>query len=134
MAILGIPSTYQPGASYQFAVRLARAQLKRGGFELTARLADGVHAGAQAGSLEPIDDRVNVADTVVGSYGAVRYARHTHAGSLPTNADTVQWSVRWTAPTSGSVVFHVAANAGNDDNSPLGDYIYVAKLNTGRSP
>ena len=115
-------------------MRLARAQLRRGGFELTARLADGVRAGVQAWSLEPVDDRVNVADTVVGSYGAVRYARHTRAGSLPGTADTVQWSVRWTAPTTGSVVFQVAANAGNDDGSPLGDYVYVATLNTGRSP
>jgi hypothetical protein len=35
--------------------------------------------------------------------------------------------MEWTAPgaSAGAVQFNVAANASNNDDSPLGDYIYV---------
>jgi len=38
-----------------------------------------------------------------------------------------RWTVEWTAPSlaTGPVQFNVAANASNNDDSPLGDYIYV---------
>jgi hypothetical protein len=42
-----------------------------------------------------------------------------------------RWTFRWTAPADApgrAVVFHVAANAANDDDSPLGDFIYARAL------
>ncbi len=46
-----------------------------------------------------------------------------------TNA-AAHWRIRWTAPAHprGAVVFHLAANAANDDESPLGDFIYTMTL------
>jgi hypothetical protein len=42
-------------------------------------------------------------------------------------ADTARWTVVWTAPaTGGAVTFNAAANAANEDDSQLGDYIYTA--------
>jgi hypothetical protein len=39
---------------------------------------------------------------------------------------TNSWTVNWTAPSGDAPVqFNVAANAPNDDDSPLGDYIYL---------
>jgi hypothetical protein len=37
------------------------------------------------------------------------------------------WTMEWTAPSTGAgpVQFNVAANASNNDDSPLGDFIYM---------
>jgi hypothetical protein len=41
----------------------------------------------------------------------------------------------WTAPSAdaGPVQFNVAANASNNDDSPLGDYIYTKMVRTSPS-
>ena len=127
LSLAGLPEEYQPGLTYRISVRLARAELGRGGFELAARVADGPAAGRQAGLLESSDERVNVADSSRADRGVVQYARHTQVGSERGELDTLQWAINWTAPAAGTgaVIFHVAANAANDDNSPLGDFIYT---------
>ncbi|HEX9611604.1 MAG TPA: choice-of-anchor V domain-containing protein, partial [Gemmatimonadales bacterium] len=50
---------------------------------------------------------------------------HTLAGTSVAAGGTGRWTFRWTAPDAGAVAFHVAANAANDDDSPLGDFIYT---------
>lgn len=126
----GLPATYQPGRGYVLAFALSKPGLLRSGFELAARWADGPGKGRQAGRLEPADTRTDVTDTVLAAFGRVQYARHTRDGSEPRAPETAGWAVKWTAPTelAGAVVFHVVANAGNGDDSPLDDFIYVASL------
>jgi hypothetical protein len=43
--------------------------------------------------------------------------------------------MEWTAPAAaaGVVQFNVAANASNNDDSPLGDYIYVKTVRSSPS-
>ncbi len=120
----GVPEAYAPGARYRLRVALARPAMQRGGFQLAARFAEGEQAGRQAGTLRPVDDRVEV---VLDDSSAVAYAHHTGAGTLLEAPEAARWTVEWTAPeaASGRVVFHVAANAANDDDSELGDYIYA---------
>lgn len=64
---------------------------------------------------------------VVTSGAGISYASHAAAGTLPTADGRASWVVRWTAPGGGVVVFHVVANAGDDDASPLGDRIHSAE-------
>jgi hypothetical protein len=57
----------------------------------------------------------------------IQYARHLRTGAGLVAADTARWTVVWTAPaTGGAVTFNAAANAANEDDSQLGDYIYTA--------
>jgi hypothetical protein len=98
----------------------------KAGFQLAARFADGPAAGAQAGVLAPADARTIVTwDTLT----QVSYIEHNLAGTALAG-DAGRWKLRWTAPTNarGAVVFNVAGNAANDDDSPLGDFIYTTAL------
>ena len=119
-----VPDNYTPGKEYRIDIVLARADLRRGGFELAVRFREGPEAGRQAGSLSPIDDKV---DVVSGEDASVQYARQNESGSLPESGASLTWSVRWLAPRTahGPVAFNVAANAANDDASELGDWIYM---------
>ncbi|PYO85418.1 MAG: hypothetical protein DMD37_02810 [Gemmatimonadetes bacterium] len=126
VAITGAPDRYTEGRTYELAVTLRRAGMLRGGFQLAARFADGDSLGRPAGSVARIDARTAVVwDTITH----VGYIEHTAVGSGVSNA-TARWTIRWTAPADprGAVVFHVAANAANDDESPLGDFIYTTSL------
>ena len=121
LAIEGLPERYAPGQAYRLVVRLRRADLAAAGFQLSARTA----AGAQAGALAAVDS-----STEIQTHPAtgLQYAGHSRAGSRPGAAE---WAVTWTAPRSaGPVTFNAAANAGNADASPLGDYVYWIERKT----
>jgi hypothetical protein len=96
---------------------LEHAELRTGGFQLTVRSSD----GEPAGKLVPLSDRTRVieeADQV--------YLQHTKAGLQPQRDGAARWVFRWIAAgVAGPVYLHVAANAANDDISPLGDYIFT---------
>ena len=123
--LAGLPAMYVPGATYQLTLSLAHPELGIGGFQLSARHADGARQGTQAGSLRAVDARVDVTGT---TDLPIQYARHTYDGTRLDSAGVkrIGWRIQWIAPADGgAVVFHVAANAANDDASPLGDFIYT---------
>ncbi|HEX8696208.1 MAG TPA: choice-of-anchor V domain-containing protein [Longimicrobium sp.] len=124
LSLAGIPDAYRPGEPYRITVSLARGDLQRGGFELSARFADGAAAGRQAGSFRAPDERVKV---VEGTPSGVQYAGHARPGVQPAAPGRIEWTVEWTAPASaaGSVVFHAAANSANGDESQFGDLVYT---------
>jgi hypothetical protein len=119
LSLAGLPARYTPGTRYRITVLLVRRGMMRGGFELSARVAEGTARGAHAGEWVVPDSLVQVAP------GAVRYAMHTRAGTVLAAQDTARWVMEWIAPRGGTraVAFHVAANAANDDASALGDYV-----------
>jgi len=121
--VAGVPQRYTPGARYRVRIRLTHPELERAGFEVAARFADGERAGRQAGGLRLLDE----ARTAVTAAGGVDYLHHTRTGSEPTAARHATWEFEWTAPAAraGAVVFHLAANAANGDDSELGDHIYT---------
>lgn len=126
LTISGAPGAYEPGRTYELEVVLRRAGMLRGGFQLAARFADGAAAGTQAGVLAPRDGRSTVIwDTV----SHISYIEHNLGGTALVG-DAGRWTVRWTAPAKagGGVIFSTAANAANDDDSPLGDFIYTTAL------
>lgn len=119
---LTAPPRYSPGKTYPLTVTLTRPGMAVGGFQLTARFDDG---GAQAGTLAIADgdrDRIKVTTD-----RGVQYAYHQRPGTRLTGPNVVRWTLKWTAPSAGgAVVFNVAANAANEDDSQFGDYVYTA--------
>lgn len=123
LRLQGLPPAYRAGQSYELTVILSHPELQRAGFELAVRFSEGPQAGRQAGLLESAGPRTRVSrDTVSG----VQYAHHTLLGTDVMGRET-RWQLRWTAPSDGTapVAVHAAANAANDDASPLGDRIYT---------
>ena len=96
-------------------------ELSVGKLELTG----GKQKGRQAGTWRPIDARVQLIPGTVDK--SLTFVQHTLAGSRAPAAGMNQWTIEWEAPAvvAGPVQFNVAANAANNDDSPLGDYIYV---------
>jgi hypothetical protein len=129
VAIEGVPARFAAGERYTLTVILTRAGMKRGGFQLAARFND---SGAQAGTLTAAGrdaERVKV-ETQSG----VQYAGQKLAESS-VGADATQWTIEWTAPDrGGTVIFHVAANAADGNESADGDFVYTASAESAPPP
>ena len=121
VTIEGVPATFAAGERYPLTVTLTRAGMKRGGFQLAARFKD---SGAQAGTLAP--GRSDAERVKVENSGDVQYAGQKLAGSSVAGEAT-RWTIEWTAPDrGGTVIFHVAANAADGNESADGDFVYTA--------
>jgi hypothetical protein len=131
LSLDGLPASVVPGTRYALRLTISRPGMTRAGFALAARIADGPAGGQQAGRLEPVDATVQV---LVGSSSSVQYATHTAAGSRASEPGSLAWHLVWTAPRldAGPVIFHVAANASNGDESALGDSIYTTAVTVRR--
>jgi hypothetical protein len=128
----GIPDTYTPGKDYTITVTLARPELTRAGFQLAARFDQGNAAGMSAGVLRASNPRTQLLEDAARR---VTYIEHTLAGSKVERAGTAEWTLEWRAPeTGGSVIFHAAGNASNDDRSALGDFIYTTSAHSVAAP
>ena len=121
---LGVPAVFAPGEEHVLEVRLTRPGMERAGFQLTARFAEGERAGLQAGELRPGSEAVRTV-----SAHEVTYAGHSVGGAKAVAGEAL-WRVRWVAPEApvGPVVFHVAANAADFDDSEYGDFVYLASV------
>ena len=123
LTIAGLPERVVAGDRYPFTVTLTRPGTKLAGFQLTARFKDG---GAQAGTVSPApgeQERIGV------DQGGIQYVNQRRAGAALAAADPATWSLVWTAPAmSGPVVFHVAANAANGDETADGDYVHTTAV------
>ncbi len=123
LSLAGLPRSYEPNQTYDVTLTLVRPGMLAGGFQLAARSHD--REGRQAGYLAPADDRTTVPHATLP---ALQYLQHTRLGTGLAAPDTARWTFMWRAPEGlGPVVFHVAANAANEDNSELGDFIYTLR-------
>jgi hypothetical protein len=123
--IVGVPPAYIAGRTYSITVRVQREDVRRAGFEIAARFASGKQKGKQAGTWRIQDARAQLIPGAVDK--ALTFVQHNLAGSRTSTEGMNQWTIEWTAPSPASapVQFNVAANASNNDDSPLGDYIYL---------
>ena len=120
----GLPATYVPGEAYVVTVRLQADETAVAGFQLTARVSTGPAAGANAGSLTPVDARTTTKDSL-----GITYAHQSPAGTVPPDPSGSSWAVTWTAPRDPvPVALHVTGNSGNADESPLGDLVYTQEV------
>lgn len=124
LTIDSLPPAYEPNRTYRLTVVLTRPGMLAAGFQLAMRTND---AGAQqAGLLALVDDRTAFA---APAPRPIQYLQHTRRGTALTAPDTARWTFTWRAPDGvRPVVLHVAANAANDDNSGLGDFIYTREF------
>ncbi len=113
-----LPEAFARGTSYPVRLRLERSGMGAAGFELSARFAAGPAAGRQAGRFEVSANHLQVL-----KHDSVDYAAHARSG-LSTDAKFREWELFWMAPdTNARVVFHIAANAANGDDSEFGDFV-----------
>jgi hypothetical protein len=125
VALDGVPPAFAPGQAYPITVTISRQGLRRGGFEVAARFAGGKQKGRQAGAWRLLDARAQLIPGAVDK--ALTFVQHNQIGSRAATPGANSWTMEWIAPaeSAGAVQFNVAANASNNDDSPLGDYIYV---------
>ncbi len=124
LTLSGVPARYDAGQSYTLTVTLAKNGLEKGGFQLAARARSGGSAGKDAGTLEAMGSD---AQLVQNTDKTVTYIQHTPSGTKASIPGRLTWRFRWIAPkTAGSAVeFDLAANASNNDESPMEDFIYT---------
>ena len=124
LTIDSLPASYEADRTYALTVVLVRPGMLTGGFQLAVRSNDA--DAQQAGTLAGVDDRTAL---VTAAPRSTQYLQHTRTGTGLSAADTARWTFLWRAPRGvGPVVLHVAANAANDDNSALGDFIYTREF------
>lgn len=125
VALEGVPTTFVAGKTYPITVTISREGMRRGGFEIAARFASGRQRGRQAGAWRLLDTRAQLIPGAVDK--ALTFVQHNLTGSRAATPGANTWTVEWIAPAAASapVQFNVAANASNNDDSPLGDFIYV---------
>jgi hypothetical protein len=121
----GTPRTYVAGQTYPITITVRREDVRRAGFEISARFASGKLKGRQAGAWRVRDARAQLIPGAVDR--ELTFVQHNLAGSRAPTPGANTWTIEWTAPSpaAGPVLFNVAANASNNDDSPLGDYIYL---------
>lgn len=121
LEVKGIPDSYAADNIYTFVISLHRKELGRAGFQISSRFED----GRQAGSFYIGADSSNLMFTDVNT--KVQYLQHSEEGSKTRSQSEHKWTIRWHAPeTNGeSILFNVAANAGNGDASEFGDFIFA---------
>lgn len=116
---IAAPAFYTPGATYEIRVRLRHPELMAGGFELSIRDSRGMQAGRFV---------MDTASIGITRLNDVVYLHHRRASTNATS-DSIVWTFDWIAPEPiGDITIHAAANAGNDDQSPLGDYVYARSV------
>ncbi len=121
----GVPATFRPEETYAITVTINREGMRRGGFEIAARFASGKLKGKQAGDWKLTDSRAQFIPGAVDK--GLTFVQHNLLGSRTATTGSNTWTLEWTAPSpvTAPVQFNVAANASNNDDSPLGDYIYL---------
>ncbi len=120
--ILDLPTSYLPGAVYDLRLRIADAEQRGAGFQLSVEDDSGAHVGSLIAT-----DALNTQLT------GLDWMSHTLAGVESSILDWVplgfaaEYAARWQAPGSdvGSITFWAAGNAINDDASSVGDHVYL---------
>lgn len=123
LEIQGIPESWKPHQSYPIKIQISRPDLGKAGFQLTARFQN----GQSAGSFQISGKRLTVQHV---DSSLVDYLNHTAEGTQPLHKDSTSWNFKWVAPsdTSGAIIWNIAANAANGDQSNFGDFIYLKEI------
>jgi hypothetical protein len=124
LKITGIPKKLSEKERIDIEITVEREALEVAGFQFSARYPD----GSQAGSFDIAGkDRIMFSASVPDS---LEYVQHSDAGTDPTDKNLSSWKLMWKVPESISepVIFNIAANAANGDQSEFGDFIYAREI------
>ncbi|MCW9705636.1 choice-of-anchor V domain-containing protein [Fodinibius salsisoli] len=124
LSVAGIPKTIDAGQSLTITITVDRKKLGKGGFQLSARYPD----GRQAGRFEiEGNSRIMATSSIPDS---LQYVQHSKAGTKPTAQSEARWQINWKAPktVSDTIIFNIAVNAANGDQSEFGDFIYAQEI------
>ncbi|MCE3295203.1 MAG: hypothetical protein K0R65_917 [Crocinitomicaceae bacterium] len=104
---------YTPGETYDVLVTMNTPQAKNG-FQATARI---LSNNTTAGTMTSVAGSTQLQSPA----GGKRYVTHTNSS----NTSQTGWAFTWVAPSTdvGDVVFYVATNATNSNNTASGDII-----------
>lgn len=123
LTLSGIPALFAPGQTYSGTVTLASNGSSVWGFELAAK---DTTLQAQAGTIVVTD--VVHTKTITGTVNSqlITYLTHTATGNYGGQAGPITWNFNWTAPSISqpTVKFYIAALAGNNDGTELGDSVF----------
>lgn len=124
LSISGISENISSGRTMDITITVRRKELGRAGFQFTARFENGEQAGQFI-----LGDSEQLGFTKAGN-DSLQYIQHTALGSRVSDKGKNSWVVRWKSPQvkEGAVIFNVAANAANGDQSEFGDYIFVKEI------
>jgi hypothetical protein len=124
LSVSGIPEKVSAGETIEIQIKVEREELGAAGFQLSVRFEDGSQAGR---FMIAENERVIFSDSVPDS---LQYVQHSSEGTQPSEENKNGWTVRWQTPKSaqGSVIFNIAANAANRDQSEFGDFIYAKEI------
>ncbi len=125
LSVAGIPKTIDTGQSLTITITVNRKELGKAGFQLSARYPD----GRQAGHFDiKNNDRIMETKSISDS---LQLVQHAGTGTDPTGPEKTHWQITWKAPDTiaDTIIFNIAANAANGDQSEFGDYIYAEEIN-----
>lgn len=123
LSVSGIPQKITEGEIVDIQITVEREELGRAGFQLSARY----KSGKQAGQFKINNDRIMLSKSVPDS---LEYVQHSTTGTEVVDQGKGRWTISWQAPDelSEPIIFNIAANAANGDQSEFGDFIYVRDL------
>ena len=119
-SIIGAPSSWRPGWTYTFSVKIMDPGQDRWGFQLIAD--DGY--GNALGHFKVVDPYTRLRTGNGRTYISQKMVG-TFFGFLD---GPISWTVSWESPPAGSgtVRFYAAGDAADNDRTPDGDFIYLA--------
>ncbi len=112
LSLAGAPVKIEPGKVYELTLTLKHAGMKVAGFLVSA--AGGTFTGGEGVEVQGAAARSTLEKAKQG--------------------DVATWRFSWRAPEEvlREAAFYVSANAGNDDQSPFGDTIYLDVVKASR--
>lgn len=124
LTVSGIGETISAGERVEIQITISRNDLGIAGFQFSARYSNGSQAGQF--NIEG-NERLTFTEATPDS---LQFVQHSAIGSEPTEIGISRWTVIWQAPESprDTVIFNVAANAANGDQSEFGDFIYAKEI------
>lgn len=121
----GGDSVYTPGATYPVKIQIAKAGIKRFGFQVTVLKSSD---NSYAGSLVVTDATRTQLQNGISPNTTRKYITHKSAGAAAVSTGLGEWTFNWKAPATniGAIKFYYATNATNMNNENTGDQVFLS--------
>jgi len=130
LVVTGLPaSKYIPGQAYNFSIKVNHATADRRIWGFAIKAVNTVN-NQVVGTFASTNANASVKGTVAGQTLELSHA----TAPTSTNANNYTFmNLKWTAPTTplaneSNIRFYITGNAGDNDGSEAGDYIYTATI------